>query len=36
MAGILSLSGFGSVFFEKRPDHAADALFWFRRAAELG
>ena len=35
MAGILSLSGFGSVSLEE-TDHAADALFWFRRAAELG
>ena len=35
MAGILSLSGFGSVSLEE-TDHAADALFWFKRAAELG
>jgi TPR repeat protein len=35
MAGILSLSGFGSVSLEE-TDHASDALFWFRRAGELG
>jgi TPR repeat protein len=35
MAGILSVSGFGSVSLEE-TDHAADALFWFRRAGELG
>ena len=35
MAGILSLSGFGTSS-SKEANHASDALFWFGRAAALG